>query len=172
MVSYILEPSSWDSIVSTYETTEKEHGRIETRKYSQVSQIDWLSSRSRWMGMESIGKVVCTRMIGTKTTTETRYFISSIKDQVGRFAHAARAHWGIENGLHWCLDVAMQEDQSRIRAENAAENFSLLRRIALNLYKQDKTRKRGIEAKQRYAGWDRKYLLQVLLGSPLSPAPD
>ena len=108
-------------------------------------------------------KVECTRIIGERQSTETRYFISSLKGQTERFANAVRGH-----SLHWCLDVAMQEDQSRIRAQNAAENFSILRRIALNLYKQDKTRKRGIEAKQRYAGWDRKYLIQVLFGTSLS----
>jgi predicted transposase YbfD/YdcC len=154
------------------ETTDKEHGRIEVRKYWQVSEVAWLRERHLWTGLESVGMVESTRIIQGKSTTETRYFINSLRADVKKFAKAARAHWGIENSLHWCLDVAMSEDQSRIRAIHAAENFSLLRKIALNLFKQDRTRKRGIEAKQRNAGWDRRYMLQVLFGSALQSNPE
>lgn len=104
------------------------------------------------------------RQVDGKTSTETRYYISSIEPDAKRFGKAARGHWTIENSLHWVLDIAFGEDHSRIRKENAAENFALLRHIALNLLKQEKTSKRGVRAKRLKAGWDDAYLLQVVFG--------
>lgn len=145
------------------ECTEKGHGRIETRKYYQTDQIDWLEDRKQWRGIHSIGMVESTRTIGDKTTIETRYFISSLPCNADKFASAVRGHWSTENSQHWCLDVGMGEDCSRIRIGNASENFGVLRRVALNLLKKEKSSKRGIRAKSRIAGWSRDYLIKVLL---------
>jgi predicted transposase YbfD/YdcC len=147
------------------ETTEKGHGRIEIRKYFQTDEVDWFEDRDSWTGLKSFGMVESTRIIGDKTTTETRYFISSLPCNADKFAAAARGHWGTENGQHWCLDVGMREDESRIRIGNASENYGVLRRIALNLLKKEKSSKRGIRAKSRIAGWNREYLLKVLLNA-------
>jgi predicted transposase YbfD/YdcC len=151
------------------ETTEKGHGRIEIRKYYQTGVIEWFQDREQWRGLQTIGMVESTRIIGDQTTNETRYFISSLHCNAQEFAKAVRGHWGTENGQHWCLDVGMGEDSSRIRVGNASENYGVLRRIALNLLKKDKSTKRGIRAKSRSAGWSREYLIKVLLNpSPAS----
>ena len=99
-------------------------------------------------------------------TVERRYYLSSLPLGVATFARAVRGHWGVENKLHWVLDVQMREDQSRARAGNAAENLATLRRLALNLLKREKTKKRGLHGKQLNASWDHAYLLR-LLGVPV-----
>ena len=97
-----------------------------------------------------------------KISTERRYYLSSLPLDIDRFARAVRSHWGIENKLHWVLDVHMGEDQSRARSGYAAENLATLRRLALNLLKSEKTKKRGIRGKQNNASWDHAYLLKLL----------
>ena len=144
------------------ETVEKDHGRIETRRYYQSADISWFEDRDKWEGLQSVGLVESTREIGGKKTTERRYYISSLLINIELFARAVRRHWGVENKLHWVLDVAFGEDQSRARAGYAAENLATLRRLALNLLRQDKTKRRGIKGKQLNAGWDHAYLLKLL----------
>jgi predicted transposase YbfD/YdcC len=167
-IRMFLEDSRKDSFRDVrhgfFETTEKGHGRIEIRRYWQTDQLDGLESCEGWVGIKTVGMVEATRIIGETSTTEVRYFLSSLPNEAEKFAQAVRGHWGTENGQHWCLDVGMGEDACRIRMRDAAENFGVLRRIALNLLKKEKTTKRGIRAKAKKAGWDRNYLIRVLLG--------
>jgi len=145
------------------ETVDKEHGRLEIRRYWQSARLDWFADRAKWEGLRSVGVVECVRQVGTQApTTERRYYLSSLPVDVEKFARAVRGHWSVENSLHWCLDVQFGEDQSRARAGHAAENLATLRRLALNLLKRDKTKKRGLKGKQLNAGWDHAYLLRLL----------
>jgi len=149
---------------SFHKTIDGDHGRIEERKYWTVSDIAWLDPEKQWKGLTSIGMVEATRTIGATSTTETRYYISSLLSDAKLFGAAVRNHWGIENSLHWVLDIAFREDESRIRKDNAPTNFAILRHIALNLLKREASLKRGIKGKRLKAGWDEAYLSKVLCG--------
>jgi len=149
------------------EMTDGGHGRIETRRVWVTDQVQWLGGaelRQHWRGISSVAAVQCTReVIGGKTSTERRYFISSLKNPSAKMvADAVRGHWSVENKLHWQLDVSFNEDQCRLRKDHSAENFSRLCRLALNLLKRDKSVKIGIHGKRLKAGWDEPYLLRVL----------
>lgn len=148
-----------------FKTEEKDHGRIETRRYYQSDELDWFADREKWEGLRSVGMVESIREVNGQRTTERRYYLSSLKLDVATFARAVRGHWGVENKLHWVMDVCFGEDQSRARTGHAAENLATLRRLALNLLKREKTRKRGIRGKQLNASWDHSYLpgLSVIL---------
>ena len=161
-----LRPSVAAAQLAVQETVEKDHGRIETRRYYQSDQLDWFADRAQWEGLKSVGMVEAIREIGTERTVERRYYLSSLPLGVATFARAVRGHWAVENKLHWVLDVQMREDQSRARAGYAAENLATLRRLALNLLQREKTKKRGIRGKQLNASWDHAYLLR-LLGVPI-----
>ena len=155
-------PETQMAPLTTKKVVEKDHGRLETREYFQSAELDWFADRSKWEGLQTIGMVEATREINGKISTERRYYISSLPLDIERFARAVRGHWGIENSLHWVLDVHFGEDQSRTRSGYAAENLATLRRLALNLLKSDKTKKRGIRGKQNNASWDHAYLLRLL----------
>jgi predicted transposase YbfD/YdcC len=148
--------------LAAHQTVEKDHGRIETRRYWQSDRLAWFADLSRWEGLRSVGVVESVRDIKGVVTTERRYFLSSLPLDAPRFAHAVRSHWGVENQLHWVLDVQFGEDQSRARTGFAAENLATLRRLALNLLKRETTKKRGIRGKQKNAGWNHAYLLRLL----------
>jgi predicted transposase YbfD/YdcC len=148
--------------LAEYQTVEKDHGRIETRRYFQSDCLAWFADMAKWEGLRSVGFVEATRELGGKTTVERRYYLSSLPLDVENFARAVRGHWGVENKLHWVLDVCFREDQSRARAGYAAENLATLRRLALNLLKREKTKKRGIRGKMLNASWHHPYLLRVL----------
>jgi predicted transposase YbfD/YdcC len=148
--------------LAVLETVEKDHGRLETRRYYQSTELDWFADRAKWEGLRSVGMVEAMREIGGQRTVERRYYLSSLPLGVETFARAVRGHWGVENKLHWVLDVCFREDQSRARAGYAAENLATLRRLALNLLKREKTKKRGIKGKQLNASWDHAYLLRLL----------
>ena len=153
--------------LATMETVEKDHGRMETRRYFQSVELDWFADRPKWEGLQSVGLVEAIRAVQGKTTVERRYYLSSLPLGVETFARAVRGHWGVENKLHWALDVCFREDQSRARAGYAAENLATLRRLALNLLKREKTKKRGIRGKMLNASWDHPYLLRLLGLQPL-----
>jgi predicted transposase YbfD/YdcC len=145
------------------ETVEKDHGRLEVRRYWQSGWLEWFADREKWEGLRSVGVVESVRQVGQQApTTERRYYLSSLTVDVERFARAVRGHWSVENSLHWCLDVQFGEDQSRARTGHAAENLATLRRLALNLLRRDKTKKRGLRGKQLNAGWNHTYLLRLL----------
>lgn len=144
------------------ETVDGDHGRIETRKYWTIDEIDWMEDQADWAKLTSIGMVQSTREVKGETSQETRYYLNSLPSDAKIFANAVRSHWGIENSLHWILDVAFREDESRIRKDYAPENFSILRRIALNLLKKETSLKAGIKIKRNKAGWDNGYLTKVL----------
>jgi len=145
------------------ETVEKDHGRLETRRYWQSGQLGWFAGKDDWAGLRSVGVVESVRQVGPAApTVERRYYLSSLGVDVDKFARAVRGHWAIENSLHWVLDVQCGEDRSRARAGHAATNLATLRRLALNLLKQDQTKKRGIKGKQLNASWDHAYLLRLL----------
>ena len=148
--------------LAVLETVEKDHGRIETRRYYQSAEVDWFADRAKWEGLRSVGMVEAIREVGGKRTVERRYYLASLPLDVATFARAVRGHWGVENKLHWVLDVCFREDQSRARAGYAAENLATLRRLALNLLKREKTKKRGIKGKQLNASWNHAYLLRLL----------
>jgi predicted transposase YbfD/YdcC len=145
-----------------FQTVEKDHGRLETRTYYQSDYLDWFADRGKWEGLCSVGMVESMRELNGKVTTERRYYLCSLKAEVQTFARAVRGHWGVENKLHWSLDVSFREDQSRARQGYAAENLATLRRLALNLLKREKTKKRGIRGKMLNASWDHSYLLRLL----------
>ena len=148
---------------STYKTEEVGHGRHEIRHYLMLSDIqERLDPDSIWSKLNSVGMVESVRNANGKTTVETRYFISSLESNAEKFANSVRNHWGIENSLHWILDVALREDDSRIRKDNAPENFAVFRHIAVNLLSKEKRVKRGIKNKQFLAAMDNEYLTRVL----------
>lgn len=146
-----------------HETIDKDHGRIETRRCWSTWDIDWLKRRADWPGLKSIVCVEATRDTGGKTSSERRYYLSSRDGRDGQaMLSAVRGHWSIENQLHWCLDVCFGEDDRRIRQGHAAENFSRLNRLVLNLLRQDQSIQVGLNAKRKRAGWDHDYLLHLI----------
>jgi predicted transposase YbfD/YdcC len=137
------------------------HGRIETRTSLVSTDIGWLQERHAWPGLAAIGRVVRTREVSTKSSTETAYYLLSTPLSAERFGEVTRAHWGVENGLHWVLDVTMNEDRARNRKDHGPQNIAMLRRLALNLAKLEGS-KESIKGKLKRAGWDDAFLTRLL----------
>lgn len=152
------------STLQAYETEEKQHGRVEIRRHWTLEAPLDLVQKDAWVQLRCVGMVESERHLKGEVTIEQRYYIASIPHDVRLFAHAVRAHWGIENCVHWVLDVAFREDESRVRLGHAPENFAVLRHIALNLLRHDTSTKLGIHNKRLKAGWDDAYLANLVFG--------
>src|SRR5690606_22708813 len=140
---------------------EKGHGRIETRTCEVITNLDFVDDRVFWKGLQSIVKITSSRQINQKISKEVRYYISSLDASSTEFNKFIRQHWGVENKLHWSLDMVFDEDRQRKRSKNAANNFSYIRKIALNALKKDKS-KGSLVTKRLKAGWDNKFLLTLV----------
>ena len=145
----------------TARTVDADNGRIETRTATVSTDIDWLQEQHNWPGLTAIGKVLRVRETAAKTTTETAYYLLSAALSGERFNEAVRSHWGVENRLHWRLDVVMNEDQDRTRMDNAPYNLAILRHMAINVMQKD-TAKGSLRGKFKRAGWDDAYLTSLL----------
>jgi predicted transposase YbfD/YdcC len=141
--------------------TDAGHGRIEQRRASLTGDVTWLQERHAWPGLRAIGKVVARREVAGEITVETRYYLLSTVLGPDRFNEVVRRHWDIENGLHWVLDVVLNEDQARNRKDHGPENLALLRRLALNLAKLEPS-KGSLRGKLKRAGWDNHFLARLL----------
>lgn len=154
-----------DTVISRHETLEKSHGRIETRTFTSIDAIDWLKTRHDWVGLKSIVMVESIReIIGGKTESETRYYISSLAADAVRQGDAIRGHWAVESH-HWVMDMVFRDDECRIRRDNAPANFATIKHIASNLMRA-KIDKHSMRAKRRLAAWDDSYLAQLISGTP------
>lgn len=148
-----------------HQAVNKGHGRIETRRcwtIADPTSFAYLRDRDKWPRLRTLVMVVTERRVGDTTSRQSRYFISSLPTDAHGLLAAVRNHWGIENQLHWVLDIAFREDDSRVRKDHAPHNFAILRHVALNLLKQERSAKCGTKAKRLKAAWDHDYLLKVL----------
>jgi predicted transposase YbfD/YdcC len=157
------EADTHRTVCDYYEQSERGHGRIETRCYWITDELDAKLTAAAWPGLQSIGMVEARRTLAGETTVEQRFYLTSLKPNAQQFARAVRNHWGIENGLHWTLDVTFREDQSRLRTGHSPENFAVLRHIALNLLRQEPSTK-SMPRKRLACALNPDYLLKVLIG--------
>jgi predicted transposase YbfD/YdcC len=148
-----------------HRSVDKGHGRIEIRESYHSEEIEWSPALKRFPGARSIGMVKATRTIGEKVTTQCRYYISSLAQDAETFANAVRAHWSVENALHWTLDMTFREDDSRMRTGHSAENFAMMRRIALSIVKRDAKSNRSLKRRRKICGYDTDYLERLLFNS-------
>ena len=148
------------------ETLEKDHGRIEIRRSALSPQIDWLDAKPDWAGLQAVGRVESTRIIGDQVSTDCRYFLCSFPEP-DRFAATVRGHWGIENQQHWVLDVQFGEDACRTRRDHSAENLALIRRVALNVLRHNGPPRDSIRQRKIRAALNDDYRLRLLLGTPI-----
>jgi predicted transposase YbfD/YdcC len=157
-----LDGSTAPDEANYFETAEVGHGRREVRTYTLLTNLDQVRDRALWPGLYGLCMAVNERTVGDKTSTEVRYYIGSWRGSVSDYAQVIRGHWGIENSLHWVLDVTFQEDASRKRAEHGAENIAWLRRMAVSLLRNDTTCARSLRQKSIKALCDQEFLLQLL----------
>jgi len=164
-VERALEGNLPKNHVANYTTTEEGHGRQERRMYTVIHNVDGIRDREAWKGLNTVGMCCRERTANGKTTLEIHYFIASSRRMgVKRFAAALRQHWSVENNLHWQLDISFREDASRIQHRNGAENFSLLRKMALGLLKQNSA-KLSIARKRKAAALDHGFLAEIITGA-------
>jgi predicted transposase YbfD/YdcC len=157
-----LFDATLDGEADAFETVERGHGREETRRYWSAPVPERAARRVQWAGLTSVGVVESARTVDGRTSTEQRYFASSLAVNAETLARAVRGHWGVENGLHWRLDVAFREDENRTRTDHAAANLALARRVAVTLLKAETTAEGGAQTKRMRAAWDAGYLARVL----------
>ena len=141
---------------------EKSRDRFEKREVWTTEDLDWLPQKDAWKDLKSLACLKSTRTLKGKETVEFRFYITSLPSDAWKIGHAIRSHWAIENKLHWQLDISYGEDGCKVRKDNGAENFTVLRRATLNLLKADKKTKAGIKNKRSKAGWNKEYMLDVL----------
>lgn len=155
-----------DLTYEVFQTVEKDHGRMETRTYYLVADLDWLAVRSKWANLNSVGMVVSNRQEkGKPATEERRYYINTIKKDVRRFAKAVRSHWHIESKLHWTLDVTFNEDQSRKRKDHSAVNFALILKAVINLLRSIQSKGDSIRSLRLRAGWNTEIIEKAVFGA-------
>lgn len=160
----LVEKDGIPAPVKSYTTEESGHGRYEKREYFMTEEISSFPMMQEWPGLKSIGMVISSRQSGGSfPTVEVRYFISSLKASAINLERAVRGHWQVENKAHWTLDTTFREDESRVRKDNAASNLAALRRLSLNLIKQNQD-KGSVRGKVKKCGWDTGFLLKVLAG--------
>ena len=147
---------------STDETVDKGHGRLETRKCEVINKLDFLDEKEQWTGLKSLARITAKRETNGKETSEIRLYISSVEADAKSFNSFIRQHWGVENSLHWTLDVTFREDAQRKRNGHAANNFALVEKIALNLLKTEDSKNISVKSKRLLAAWDNEFLLKVL----------
>lgn len=163
----IGQAEAWKNTPHTYtESVEKDHGRLELRRCWAFSQLDCLAAPGQWADLNMFGVIEAERTINGKTSHERRLYIGSIAPDASTLANVVRAHWGIENRVHWCLDVALNDDQMRARVKNAGANLAIIRRLVLNLFRLDKSRKGGIHTRRILAASSDSYR-ETLLGLDL-----
>ena len=148
------EKSAGPETMDFFQTREKDHGRIETRRYWPSTDIEWFEDKTLWKQLRGVGMAESIRRIKGKNTIERRYYLSSLSLDAKNFARAVRGPWGVENPLHWTLDVTFREDYSRARTKYAAQNLATLRRLALNLVKRFPTKKTSLRQRRLLAALD------------------
>ena len=156
---FLNDPAAAKTIAQP--VVDADHGRIETRSATISTDIEWLQDLHQWPGLKAIGKIDRVRETKTKTTTETAYYLLSTTMSVERFEQIVRAHWGVENQLHWVLDVTMNEDQARNRLDNGPNNLAVLRHMALNILNANKS-KISARRKIKRAGWNNDFLANLI----------
>ena len=154
-----------DYPVDYFETSERSRNRLEIRRHWTIECDGLFEQTELWEGLKIIGMVESERTVNDQTTIEYRYYIGSIENSAQLFGKSVRDHWGVENKLHWRLDMGFREDESRIRKGHSAENFAVMRHFAINLLKQDKLTKLGVKNKRLKAGWDDEYRASLLLSA-------
>ncbi len=162
---YLKEPNPLQYVEAYAKTVDKDHGRIEIREcwtLSATPHQDAIRNVGDWERLTSLVCIRRERRLADRTQVEMQYYITSLAPNADRLLQAIRDHWGIENSVHWVLDVAFNEDRSRVRKDHAPENLAVIRRIALNLLRKEKSAKGGLQAKRLQCGWDENYFFKVL----------
>jgi predicted transposase YbfD/YdcC len=171
VIDYFDDALRTGAELSYHQSVDKGHGRLETRHVWTSTDLGWMTERKRWTGLRSIVMVERKRQVGERTSTERGYYLSSHELTAERAAELVRGHWAIENGLHWVLDVVFDEDHSRIRHRRAAQNFALLRKLALTLLENETSNPRlSLARKRKRAAWGKDYLFTVLAAAKPLPA--
>lgn len=158
-----LKSDEKEGLVESHRSVDKDHGRIEIRECICTEEIDWIKPYLKdWPKVKSIAMVRAKRILGDQESEESRYYISSLGGNAEMISTAVRAHWGVENSVHWVLDMVFREDESRMRMGNSPENFATLRRMALNLVRRDVSSKRSLKGRRKKCGWNNQYLEELL----------